>query len=193
MFKKDLSNLGWSEVKRRQVQRLPLVKDWIQLSQMTTGSHVIDVGPGPGVFTREYAITVGDKGKVYAIEKSPEAVEYLRRELDGLSNVEVYLADAEQDLDSILVVPDIVIISDVLHHTDSPGKILQGVYASVSGHSRVLVAEYDPTATGLMGPPLENRVNKESLIDIAEKAGFVIDKTGIQEYEHYYLLLRTRK
>lgn len=189
MFRKDLSNIGWDEVKRRQLQRISLGADWIQFTGMGPGMQVIDIGPGPGVFTRQYATTVGESGRIFAIEKSPEASEYLRRELQGVDNVEILLGDAEQGLASSPT-PDIVMISDVLHHTESPAKILQGVYSAVSSESKVLVAEFDPRADGTAGPPLADRIASEHLVEISMSIGFLVDKQGTQAHEHYFLLLR---
>lgn len=191
MFQKDLSHISWDEVKRRQLQRLPLVYDWVQLTSMTSGMTVIDIGPGPGVFTREYAKIVGDAGKVYAIEKSSQAIEFLNKELGGVPNVVILYADAEQGL-AVAPRSDVVLVSDVLHHADYPGKIIHGIYEKVDSHSRVLVAEFDPTAEGKMGPPVENRMHEQNLIEMVTDIGFDIVSRGTQSHEHYYLLLKCR-
>lgn len=189
MFRRDLSLIGWDEVKRRQLQRSALGSEWIQITGMACGMQVIDIGPGPGVFTRQYARTVGESGRIFAVEKSPEAIEHLRRELQGLANVEVLLRDAEQGLEGTPV-PDMVMITDVLHHTESPAKILGSVYSLASSASKVLIAEFNACAEGIIGPPLAVRIKIEDVVEMALSAGFLVDKTGTQTHEHYYVLLR---
>jgi len=191
MFKKDLSHITWAEVKRRQLQRLSLVHDWIRLTAMTSGLTVVDIGPGPGLFTREYAKIVGKDGKVYAIEKSLQAIEFLKKELDGIANVEILNADAEQGISGAQK-PDIVLVSDVLHHTDFPERILRGVYEKVDANAKILVSEFDPTGEGKIGPPVHNRIAEDILRAVATDIGFEIVSQGKQSHEHYYLLLKRR-
>lgn len=123
VFHKNLSELGWEKVKTRQLHRLPLAFEWIDLIQMKPGHSVLDIGPGPGVFTQHYTKVVGSTGKVTALEKSEEAIAYLKEELiQAESTTEILEGDAENvalyDQDPF----DIVMLTDVLHHADSPAK-----------------------------------------------------------------------
>ncbi len=97
--------------------------------------------------------------------------------------------DAEESLEEVEPV-EIVMITDILHHTDSPGDVLQNVFDHVLHTTRVLVAEFDPVGEGIMGPPLENRMPMEDVKSLAQKVGFEIIAEGKQEFEHYYLLLK---
>jgi len=60
------------------------------------GQKVLEVGCGPGFFTIPAAKIVGEKGKVYALDVDPVAVETVRRKVEekDLNNIEVILADA---------------------------------------------------------------------------------------------------
>lgn len=192
MFTKDLSFIGWDEVKRRQLERVSLAPQWIELTNLAPGMIVVDIGPGPGVFTREYAKVVGKPGKVYAIEKSPQAIEFLQIGLKKLDNVQVRLADAEHGLTDIPQ-PDVVFVTDVLHHTDSPRDVLKSIFELVHSNSKILIAEYDPAADGKVGPPLEHRLDANVLFELATEVGFTVESTETQDHEHYYLLLRPAK
>ncbi len=192
MFAKDLSFIGWDEVKRRQLDRLSLVPQWIELTNLSAGMTVMDIGPGPGVFTRKYATVVGKRGKVYSIEKSPLALEFLQNEVKNVDNVDVRLADAEHGLVDVPQ-PDVVFVTDVLHHTDSPRDVLENIFGLVHSTSKVLIAEYDPEGDGKTGPPLEHRLDAKHFIKWATDVGFSVESTSTQDYEHYYLLLRRTK
>ncbi len=50
----------------------------ISKARLSEGSVVFDVGCGTGGLTVEAAIQVGSKGKVYAIDKNPEAVKFTK-------------------------------------------------------------------------------------------------------------------
>ena len=65
---------------------------------LKSGQKVLEVGCGPGFFTIPAAKIVGEKGKVYALDVNPVAVETVRRKIEekNLENIEVILADASE-------------------------------------------------------------------------------------------------
>lgn len=189
MFQKDLSHIGWDEVKKRQEERLPLVQDWIQLTHMTKGQTVVDIGPGPGVFTREYARVIGASGRVFAVEKSPEATHYLGNELSVVENVEILLADAEEGLLNIPV-PNVIFVTDILHHTNSPEKVIRGISNLATADVKILISEFDPDAPGEIGPPLEHRLSREYIVNMVMEFGLLVEDSAQQQFEHFYVLAR---
>jgi ubiquinone/menaquinone biosynthesis C-methylase UbiE len=192
-FEKDLSDADWDDVRRRQVARLDLTREWIALTGMRAGSRVLDIGPGPGEFTCEYAKVVGAAGRVYALEKAESAVAYLRRALEvrGLNNVVVLAGDAEEALDIDGDV-DLVVITDVLHHVDRPQAVLHKVAGAMCCHTKVLIAEFDPDAEGVVGPPLEHRLAARQIKKLLDRAGLRILDEGRQAYEHYFVIAGRR-
>jgi len=188
-FEKDLSQADWDEIGRRQVGRINLVREWIALTGMRAGSRVLDIGPGPGEFTCEYAKVVGAAGKVYALEKAESALAHLRRALDGrgLGNVVVLAGDAEEAVETDGDV-DLVMITDVLHHLDHPQAALRNVASVMRRHTRVLIAEFDPQAEGLIGPPLEHRLAARQIKGFLERAGLRTIAQGRQAFEHYFVM-----
>jgi ubiquinone/menaquinone biosynthesis C-methylase UbiE len=188
-FEKDLSHADWDEIGRRQVGRIDLVREWIALTGMRAGSRVLDIGPGPGEFTCEYAKVVGAAGTVYALEKAESALAYLRRALDGrgLDNVVVVAGDAEEAVETNGDV-DLVMITDVLHHLDHPQAALRNVAGVMRRHTRVLIAEFDPQAEGLIGPPLEHRLAARQIKGFLEGVGLRPIAEGRQAFEHYFVI-----
>ena len=188
-FEKDLSQADWDEIGRRQVGRIDLVREWIALTGMRPGSRVLDIGPGPGEFTCEYAKVVGAAGKVYALEKAESALAYLRRALDGrgLGNVVALAGDVEEAVETDGNV-DLVMITDVLHHLDRPQAALRNVASVMRRHTRVLIAEFDPQAKGLIGPPLEHRLAARQIKGFLERAGLRTIAQGRQAFEHYFVM-----
>ncbi|NRD78521.1 methyltransferase domain-containing protein [Bacillus sp. BRMEA1] len=189
-FHKDLSNVGWEEVKRRQLERVPLVYEWMKLADMKQGESVLDIGIGPGVFTLQYANSVGEEGTIYALDKSEEALDFFLRDVkEKMNNIIPICRNAETSLDAVGNV-DIVMITDVLHHADSPIDLLRNVYKHINVDVRVLIAEFDKDSKGQIGPPLQNRISKEEVKKFAKSVGFQEVKDGNQDYEHYYMLLK---
>jgi ubiquinone/menaquinone biosynthesis C-methylase UbiE len=188
-FEKDLSEANWDDVGRRQVARIDLAREWIAFTGMRAGSRVLDIGPGPGEFTCEYAKVVGAAGRVYALEKAESAAAYLRRALEarGLDNVVVLEGDAEEAV-NVGGDVDLVMLTDVLHHVDRPQAVLHKVASVLRGHAKVLIAEFDPDAEGLVGPPLEHRLAARQIKTFLDRERLRILNEGRQAYEHYFVI-----
>jgi arsenite methyltransferase len=64
------------------------------------GEVVADVGSGSGYFTLRFAHAVGESGRVYAVDISPDMIRYLNRRLRdaGVRNVVSVLAEPDDPL-----------------------------------------------------------------------------------------------
>lgn len=110
---------------------------------MTKGQTVVDMGSGPGVFTHEYVRGVGESDMVFAIEKSPEAARYLANELGDAKSVKILLADAREDFGNISG-PNIIFVTDMVHNTRLPERVIQATSNSTTIDGKILIAEFDP-------------------------------------------------
>jgi len=93
------------------------------------GQKVLEVGCGPGFFTIPAAKIVGEKGKVYALDVNPVAVETVRRKIEekDLKNIEVILADAsETGLPDKSI--DVAFLFGVIHALDNVDAVMQEVH-----------------------------------------------------------------
>ncbi|MBU0705026.1 MAG: methyltransferase domain-containing protein [Chloroflexi bacterium] len=74
-------------------RRAPHILDWVGIQP---GEHVLELGPGPGVFTVEAARRVGPEGRLVAVDIQPEMLEMVEKRVreSGLTNVELHVADA---------------------------------------------------------------------------------------------------
>ena len=93
------------------------------------GQKVLEVGCGPGFFTIPAARIVGEKGRVYALDINPVAVETVRRKIKerGLKNVEVILANASKTglpEESI----DVAFLFGVIHALDDVDAVMQEMH-----------------------------------------------------------------
>ncbi|WNQ12183.1 methyltransferase domain-containing protein [Paenibacillus aurantius] len=189
-FQKDLSHLGWEEVRNRQLQRMSLVSEWASIAGIKEGSTLLDIGPGPGAFLNEYASLVGTNGKVIALEKSKEAIDYFLK-TSNQPNVITVCWNAEQPYNTEIHDIDVITLTDVLHHAESILDILKNVRTLSNVKTRILISKFDPETQGAFGPPLTSRIPISQLKSAILSIGFEVCREGKQDFEHYYLLLKT--
>ncbi len=190
-YKKDLSRLTWDEVYARQVQRGPLVGDWMDALQLKPGDRVLDVGPGPGFVTLLLAGQVGPTGLVYAVDPSAEALAYLQRLQTErhIANIKSFVADAAT-LDLPGVALDAALVAMVLHHTDDPPGIMRNVARLLKPNGLAVIAEFHPDGPCEHGPPRDHRLTFEQVRTWCQAAGLSPLSERRQSPEHYMVLVR---
>lgn len=87
---------------------VPITKEEVRVIQLSKarlseGNLVYDIGCGSGSITVEAGLQIGPKGKIYAVDIDPKAIELTKKNLDkfGVSNVELILSDAKQKISSL--------------------------------------------------------------------------------------------
>ena len=92
-YKGDLSIFeGEKRAENLQIERV------MDILKITEGKTVADIGAGSGWFTVRAAKRTGEKGKVFAVEISEDALQYIneRKQKENLPNIETVLG-AEDD------------------------------------------------------------------------------------------------
>jgi ubiquinone/menaquinone biosynthesis C-methylase UbiE len=166
----------------RQEKKRHLAAEWARLAGLRAGMVVLDIGSGPGALAAQYAAMVGEAGVVYALD--PHVAPHW-----PAPNL-VHLA---QDATLGIIVPstpDVIFLTDTLHHAADPAAILAHVRAVCGPASRVLIAEYDPAEAGLVGAKPARRMRRETLLALLAVAGFSHGGIIAAPDEHYALLAR---
>jgi len=167
---RDASRLAEpQEKKANEIQPPDLVMDILGIRP---GLVIGEVGAGHGRVTVHLAARVGDKGKVYANDIDPAAVDYLKARCrrQGLTNVEIILSlpdDACFPQNSL----DLVVMTYVYHHVDNPVPLLKSLLSSLKPWGIVAMAEPKPEHTETDRKALtRSTVGQE-----AQAAGFALD------------------
>ena len=86
---------------------VPMTKQEIRIltlakARLNSNSVAVDIGAGTGSITIE-AACLSSQGKIFAVERKPEAVELIRRNIEKFSvnNVEIICAQAPEGLDAL--------------------------------------------------------------------------------------------
>ena len=190
-YRKDLSHLTWDQVYQRQVQRAPLVGDWMDALRLKPGDRVLDVGPGPGFVSFLLAGRVGPTGPVYAVDPSAEALAFLERlqKERHITNIRPLAADAAT-LDLPDVAFDAALVAMVLHHTDDPAAIMRNVARLLRPQGLVVIAEFHPDGPCEHGPPRDHRLSPQLLRTWCDAAGLTTLDERRQGPEHYRMLVQ---
>lgn len=193
-FQKNLSHLTWDEVFARQEQRAFLLPAWMDALHLDAGAHVLDLGAGPGYVSLQLASRVGPTGVVYAVDREPDAIAYLRERLrrDGIGTVRCVVADvlqfnletAEREKVSA------VLMAMMLHHADEPAALVGRLTQLLPTDAGAVIAEFHPDGPATSGPPREARIAPERIQQWLQQAGLrSLDYTR-QSDEHYLLSAR---
>lgn len=135
------------------------------------GSVVADIGAGGGWFTVRLARRVGPNGLVFAEDVQPEMIESIERRVqrEALRNVRLVLGTVEDPrlpqgaLDAILIV-------DAYHEMDNRVPLLGNLARSLKPNGRLGIVDFRLDGGG-PGPPLEERLAPEAVVEEARQAG----------------------
>jgi ubiquinone/menaquinone biosynthesis C-methylase UbiE len=166
----------------------------LEAIQLKPGMAVADVGAGTGLYLRPLSRSVGDAGKVYAIDIAPKFVKHLRDRAneEKLGNVDVVLcSDRDVNLKGNSI--DRAFLCDVYHHFEYPEGSLKSIHRAMRTGGKLILVDFHraPDVSperkewlhGHIRAPLETF--KQEIID----AGFQFEEqVAIDGFSENYLL-----
>jgi 2-polyprenyl-3-methyl-5-hydroxy-6-metoxy-1,4-benzoquinol methylase len=158
-----------AEIRTNQVQPPELVMDILGIRP---GMIIGEVGAGNGRLTVHLAARVGAKGKVYANDIDPEAINYLkaRCQRQGIRNIETILSLPDNALfpqNSL----DVAVMAYVYHHITDPVPLLKSILPSLKPWGIIALAEPKPENIESNA----RRLTPETVREQALQAGFTLD------------------
>jgi arsenite methyltransferase len=152
------------------------------------GEVIADVGAGSGYFTFRLAHHVGDNGKVYAIDVSPDMILHLNRRIRDLKtmNVSSILADPDDPL-----LPERSVnrffFSTSWHHIENHAKYLSHIKKMLKPGGEIVMIDFHKKELPV-GPPMQMRIAREDLIKQMEGNGFRLAKEHTFLPHQYFLI-----
>ena len=162
----------------------------IEACDIKPGMVVADVGAGTGLFTRLLSKAVGDKGRVYAVDITPNFVEHVEAlaKKEGLTNVQGVVCEA----DFVNLPPnsiDVVYICDTYHHFEFPFKTMASIRRALKPEGHVVLVEFSriegKSSEFILG---HVRAGQEVFTDEIKQSGFEQTKEVKGFFETSYML-----
>jgi len=110
---------------------------------LKAGEVIADIGAGSGYFTFRLAHHVGDRGKVYAVDVSPDMIRHINRRIRELkaTNVVSILADPDDPLLPHASV-NRFFFSDSWHHIDNQTKYLSLIKKVLKASGEMVMIDF---------------------------------------------------
>ncbi len=107
-----------------------------------------DLGAGGGYYTYTFAQAVGTKGKVIAVDTSPDRLAYIQQQAqkERLYNITTYQTKANQ-LELPRIKFDLIFTRNMFHHLDDPNLFFKGITRFLKSKGRVAIIDYKPPAS----------------------------------------------
>src|SRR5262245_8437491 len=118
-------------------------KEIVEACKIKPGTAVADIGAGTGLFTRMFASTVGDKGKVYAVDIAQKFLDHIKQTCDdkGIKNVKCVVCtqtSVEVPANSI----DLAFICDTYHHFEFPFRTMASIHKALKPSGQVVLIDF---------------------------------------------------
>ena len=156
------------------------------------GEVVADIGAGSGYFALRFAHAVGETGRVYAVDVSPDMVRHLNRRLRdaGIRNVVPILSDPDDPLLPDASVDRFVIVN-TWHHVEDQPKYLGLLKRMLKPGGQIVHIDFQKRDLPV-GPPVGMKIAREDLVKQMETAGFrLAAEHGFLPYQ-YFLVFEVR-
>jgi arsenite methyltransferase len=156
------------------------------------GEVIADIGAGSGYFSFRFSHHVGDQGRVYAVDISPEMILYLNRRSRELNakNVVTLLADSDDPLLSDASV-NRFFICDTWHHIENQTKYLALMKKMLKPDGQVVMIDFQKRELPV-GPPLSMKIAREDLLGQMEANGFRLVREHTFLPYQYFLVFSPR-
>jgi ubiquinone/menaquinone biosynthesis C-methylase UbiE len=156
------------------------------------GEVIADIGAGSGYFTFPLARRVGESGKVYAVDVSPDMILQINRRIRDLrsTNVVSVLSDADDPLLPSASV-DRFFFCDSWHHIENQPKYLSQIKKLLKPRGEIVMIDFHKKELPV-GPPLRMKIAREDLIRQMNDNGFRLTREHTFLPYQYFLVFTAK-
>ena len=156
------------------------------------GEVIADIGAGSGYFTFHLARHVGEKGKVYAVDISPDMILHINRRIRDTkaTNVVSVLADPADPLLPDQSVESLFYLRRMAPRGE-PDEVSFAHEENAQAWRRIIMIDFHKKELPF-GPPLQMKIAREDLIKQMETNGFRLTKEHTFLPHQYFLVFAPR-
>lgn len=139
---------------------------------LKAGMTFADIGCGDGFFTILASKVVGEKGKVFAVDIDPLAIQKLeaKAKIEGLRNITAKVGKAE-DIIFCNKCVDIAFFSMDFHDFGDPEKVAQNAMSMLKPNGMLIDLDWKKTEMAF-GPPTAIRFSEDHVKKLLKKTAF---------------------
>lgn len=172
----------------RQAEKRHLAAVWAARAGLGPGMTVLDIGAGTGALVLDYAAATGPAGRVIALDPDAESLGHASAEAARRGLKLDILQGTADALPTLPHAPDLVMLTDALHHMADQPAALRAIRRAMPPDARLFIAEYDPAGPGACGAPHRRRIARESVAALLRETGFACLAIADAPDEHYTIL-----
>jgi len=188
----DLDADAW--MKRFEVESREVFAGRVEVMKalgLEAGDRIADVGSGTGLYLSAFSDAVGKDGRVYAVDISPNFIEFIRRRIvdENLENVRV-VPSTEHSASLAAESVDHVFICDTYHHFTYYGEMLDSIREGLAAGGQLVVIDFERIPGTSRDWLLTHvRAGKDQVRAEIEQAGFeFVEEVEVPAFEENYLL-----
>jgi ubiquinone/menaquinone biosynthesis C-methylase UbiE len=158
------------------------------------GMIIADLACGPGFFVIPFAKTVGERGRVYAVDKSSIMLEYLKSNIIRTKTDPGIVKIIEANVTKTNLPDtscDVVLFANILHDLEDPKTFFEEAKRISKPDGIFVDIDWKDVDNGF-GPPLEVRLSEEKTRKILSENGFIISRNIDPGPYHYGFSLKLR-
>lgn len=168
----------------------------LQACDIEPGDIVADVGAGTGLFTRLFAIEVGENGWVYAVDIAPRFLKHIQETAakENRSNITGVLC-TEDSVTLPANSVDVVFICDTYHHFEYPDATMKSIHRALKNDGHLIMIDFHRIEGKTREWLLDHvRAGKETFQSEIMAAGFeLVEEKQIPGFEENYFLKFKKK
>lgn len=184
----DINRAAKLDISSR-INELKPVKLLKDIAHIKDGMICIDLACGTGTLAIPMAELTGEKGRVYAVDRSYEMLEYLKHKSPPENIVTIQGDVSVTGLDDKIA--DFCLMAFILHEVQKPESIILEAARLLKPGGRAMVVEWREDRES-PGPSPQVRVKRALLKQLFEENGFS-DGEFVNWSENYYIALASKQ
>jgi len=179
---------NWLRLENEDRRKLLPPEETLKRFGLKDGMTFVDVGAGTGYFSREAANIVGRSGKVFAVEMSPELIQFLQGR--GVPPAVEVIRSEEYSIPLQDSVSDLTWLAFVTHETPDIRRFLNEAARVTRNGGKVVIVEWKKQVEE-RGPEMKERLDQADLR--TQLREFELTGEGSLNPSHYYIEIEIKK